>query len=173
MLTYPTLEKLQALRLTGMVKGLEEQIQMTGLDELGFAERLGLLVDREMTERESRRLKDRLAKARLRHVAAVEDVDLRTPRAARASGRSPGRPRPRSALIWREMVLPAMGSLPCRQVLEGSLTARGGSLRRPTLRRQGRASGSAPRACRSEQVKPPDAVAVATRPSDTLVTTDS
>jgi len=80
MLTHPTLEKLQALRLTGMVRGLEEQLQMTGLDELGFAERLGLLVDREMTERESRRLKDRLAKARLRHVAAVEDVDLRTPR---------------------------------------------------------------------------------------------
>ena len=63
MLTHPTLEKLHALRLTGMIKGLEEQLQMTGLEELGFAERLGLLVDREMTERENRRLKDRLAKA--------------------------------------------------------------------------------------------------------------
>src|ERR1700758_1452129 len=80
MLTHPTLEKLQALRLTGMAKGLEEQLQMTGLEEIGFAERLGLLVDREMTERENRRLKDRLAKARLRQAAAVEDVDLRTPR---------------------------------------------------------------------------------------------
>jgi len=30
MLTHPTLDKLQALRLTGMVKGLEEQLQMTG-----------------------------------------------------------------------------------------------------------------------------------------------
>lgn len=80
MLTHPTLEKLQALKLTGMVKGLEEQMQMAGLEELGFPERLGLLVDREITERENRRLKDRLAKARLRHVAAVEDVDLRTPR---------------------------------------------------------------------------------------------
>ena len=63
MLTHPTLEKLQALRLSGMVKGLEEQMQMSGLEELGFVERLGLLVDREMTERENRRLKDRLAKA--------------------------------------------------------------------------------------------------------------
>jgi DNA replication protein DnaC len=80
MLTHPTLEKLQALKLIGMLKGLEEQLQMPGLEELGFAERLGLLVDREVTERENRRLKDRLAKARLRHVAAVEDVDLRTPR---------------------------------------------------------------------------------------------
>jgi DNA replication protein DnaC len=80
MLSHPTLEKLQALRLTGMAKGLEEQQQMTGIEELGFAERLGLLVDREMTERESRRLKDRLAKARLRQAASVEDVDLRAPR---------------------------------------------------------------------------------------------
>jgi len=80
MLTHPTLEKLHALRLSGMAKGLEEQMQMTGLEELGFVERLGLLVDREMTERENRRLKDRLAKARLRQSAAVEDVDLRTPR---------------------------------------------------------------------------------------------
>jgi len=80
MLTHPTLEKLQTLRLTGMLKGLEEQLQMSGLEELGFAERLGLLVDREMTERENRRLKDRLAKARLRQAAAVEDVDLRMPR---------------------------------------------------------------------------------------------
>ena len=80
MLTHPTLEKLQTLKLTGMIKGLEEQLRMTGLEDLDFAERLGLLVDREITERENRRLKDRLAKARLRHIAAVEDVDLRTPR---------------------------------------------------------------------------------------------
>lgn len=80
MLTHPTLEKLQALKLTGMVKGLEEQLRMTGLDDLGFEERLGLLVDREVTERESRRLKNRLAQARLRHTGAVEDVDLHTPR---------------------------------------------------------------------------------------------
>jgi hypothetical protein len=40
---------------------------------------LGLLVDREMTERESRRLKDRLAKARLRQAAS----DFLTPRRIR------------------------------------------------------------------------------------------
>jgi DNA replication protein DnaC len=79
-LIHPTLEKLQALRLMGMAKGLEEQLGMTGIDELSFAERLGLLVDRETTERDSRRLKERLAKARLRQPASVEDVDLRAPR---------------------------------------------------------------------------------------------
>lgn len=80
MLTHPTLEKLQELRLTGMIKALEEQLAMTGLEELGFVERLGLLVDRELSERENRRLKTRLEKARLRQAAAVEDVDWRTPR---------------------------------------------------------------------------------------------
>jgi hypothetical protein len=67
--THPTLDKLQMLRLTGMVKALTEQLSRSGIEELGLAERLGLLVDREMAERESRRLKDRLAKARLRHAA--------------------------------------------------------------------------------------------------------
>lgn len=80
MLIHPTLEKLQELRLTGMAKALEEQLRMTGIEELGFAERLGLLVDRELTDRENRRLKARLDKARLRQAAVVEDVDLRTPR---------------------------------------------------------------------------------------------
>ena len=47
---------------------------------LSFEERLGLLVDREWTERENRRLAGRLAKARLRQAAALEDVDWRTPR---------------------------------------------------------------------------------------------
>lgn len=80
MLTHPTLEKLQALRLSGMLKALEEQGSMSGLEEMDFTERLGLLVDRELTERDNRRLKARLDKAHLRQAAVVEDVDLRTPR---------------------------------------------------------------------------------------------
>jgi hypothetical protein len=41
---------------------------------------LGLLLDREMTERQDRRLKARLRFARLRHQAIIEDVDYRAPR---------------------------------------------------------------------------------------------
>lgn len=48
--------------------------------ELDHAEWLGLLLDRESAERQERRLKARLRYARLRHQAAVEDVDYRTPR---------------------------------------------------------------------------------------------
>lgn len=80
MLIHPTTEKLQTLKLTGMAKALEEQRQMPNIEELCFEERLGLLIDREATERENRRLATRLKKAKLRHSSCFEDLDFRTPR---------------------------------------------------------------------------------------------
>jgi DNA replication protein DnaC len=80
MLTQPLLEKLEQLRFYGMLKTLQEQMQMPDIEKLSFEERLGLLIDREMTERENRRLKTRLRKAKLRQNASVEDVDFRHPR---------------------------------------------------------------------------------------------
>ncbi len=77
MLNHPTLDKLQALRFTGMAKALTEQMAVPDIDQLGFEERLGLLVDREMTEREDRRLKTRLRRAKLKQNACVEDIDYR------------------------------------------------------------------------------------------------
>lgn len=80
MLHHPTLEKLQQLRLAGMYKALAEQAAQPQVAELGFEERLGLLADRELTERENRRLTTRLRQARLKHNACVEDIDYRAPR---------------------------------------------------------------------------------------------
>jgi DNA replication protein DnaC len=80
MLNHPTLDKLQTLRLTGMLKALRDQMQMPDISDLSFEERLGLLVDREMTERHDRRLKTRLRQAKLRLSAALEDIDYRHPR---------------------------------------------------------------------------------------------
>jgi DNA replication protein DnaC len=80
MLNHPTLDKLEALRFNGMVKALTEQMAVPDIEELSFEERLGLLVDREMTEREDRRLKTRLRQAKLRQTACVEDIDYRQPR---------------------------------------------------------------------------------------------
>jgi len=80
MLTHPTLDKLQTLKFTGMTAALAEQLQMPDIDELAFEERLGLLVDREITARENRRLASRLRRARLKHNAALEDIDYRHPR---------------------------------------------------------------------------------------------
>lgn len=79
MLIHPTIEKLEGLRLGGMVAALKEQ-QSMALDDLSFEERLGLLVDRETVERDNRRLKTRLRQARLRHQACIEDIDFKQPR---------------------------------------------------------------------------------------------
>ncbi len=80
MLTHPTLEKLHQLRLFGMAKALHEQREMPQTEGLDFEERLGLLVDRELTARENQRLKTRLKRARLRQSAALEDLDYRSAR---------------------------------------------------------------------------------------------
>ncbi|MEJ2448768.1 MAG: IS21-like element helper ATPase IstB [Anaerolineales bacterium] len=80
MLKHPTLDKLQALKFTGMAAALADQMAMPDIDELAFEERLGLLVDREITERENRRLTNRLRRARLRHAALLEDINYQMPR---------------------------------------------------------------------------------------------
>jgi DNA replication protein DnaC len=80
MLTHPILEKLQLMKFYGMLTALEEQMQMADISKLSFEDRLALLVDREMTARENRRLKTRLRKAKLRQNACIEDIDFRHPR---------------------------------------------------------------------------------------------
>lgn len=76
MLIHPTLLKMRAMRLFGMAKAFEEQLQMSDLGELCFEDRLGLLIDREAIEKENRRLQSRLRKAKLAQSACVEDLDL-------------------------------------------------------------------------------------------------
>jgi DNA replication protein DnaC len=80
MLNHPTLDKLHTLRLTGMARAYEQQLKMPDTETLSTEERLGLMVDCEMTERENRRLKTRLRRAKLRHAAVIEDIDYRHPR---------------------------------------------------------------------------------------------
>jgi DNA replication protein DnaC len=80
MLKHPTLDKLHALKLTGMAAALADQSATPDITELSFEERLGLLVDREMTERENRRMTSRLRRAKLRHTAILEDIDYRNSR---------------------------------------------------------------------------------------------
>lgn len=76
MLTIPTLEKMRELKFHGMARAFEEQLQSSDYADLSFEERLGFLVDREKTERENRRLKTRLARARIRQSqACLEDID--------------------------------------------------------------------------------------------------
>ena len=81
MLNHPTLDKLQAMKFTGMARAFAEQLDTADIAELDFDERFALLVEREWTERRSRQLTNRLRRARLRHPdACLEDVDYRRPR---------------------------------------------------------------------------------------------
>jgi DNA replication protein DnaC len=79
-LTHPTTEGLLALRLEAMAQGLAEQRGHPDYEGLGFDERLGLLVDRELAERENRRMDRHLKQAKLKTQAAIEDIDFRRPR---------------------------------------------------------------------------------------------
>jgi len=81
MMLEMTLGKLNQLKLSGMADALVEQTQNTIYTGLSFEERLGMLVDREMTVRDNRRLTNLLRGARLRYASACpEELDFRTPR---------------------------------------------------------------------------------------------
>ena len=76
MLTQPLLDKLAQLRLTGFRQALEEQLAMPHYADLSFEERLGLLLDVEVTRRHHNRLKRRIQHARFPLQATMEDLDL-------------------------------------------------------------------------------------------------
>ncbi len=80
MLTQETLEKLRGMRLGATAEALKAQEGDAECQGLSFAERFGLLVDREWTARRDRKLRRLLKEARLRLPACPEDIDYRTPR---------------------------------------------------------------------------------------------
>lgn len=80
MLIEQTFTQLRELRLTGMADALEEQQAVPDVQSLSFEDRLGLLVEREATVRQDRRLARLLRQAKLRLPATIEDLDLRSPR---------------------------------------------------------------------------------------------
>ncbi len=80
MLMQQTIAQLHELRLTGMSAALEEQLCMPDVHTFPFEDRLALLVEREATYREDRRLTRLLQLAKLNVQAAIEDLDLKKPR---------------------------------------------------------------------------------------------
>jgi DNA replication protein DnaC len=77
----PSMEKLIAMKLSGMAEGLKEQMQNPAYRDLSFEERLGILIDKEKLHRENRQLKILLSHAHFRHsTACCEDIDFRTRR---------------------------------------------------------------------------------------------
>jgi DNA replication protein DnaC len=79
-LVHPTVERLRTLGLTAMADAFIELQNAPDAGELSREDWLGLLVDREATSRENKRLARRLREARLRQAAVVEDVDYRAHR---------------------------------------------------------------------------------------------
>ncbi len=81
MILEQTLSKMHTLKLHGMAESLTEQNQNAMYSELAFNERLGMLIDREITARDNRKISNLLRGARLRHSdACAEEIDFRTPR---------------------------------------------------------------------------------------------
>ena len=75
-----TLEKLRALRLSGMVDAYRQQTENPDVCSLSFEERLGLLVDQHWTWRENKAMARRLKTSRLDTEPCVEDINYRYPR---------------------------------------------------------------------------------------------
>jgi DNA replication protein DnaC len=80
LLNHPTLDLLADLGLHGIAKGFRDLGDNPETASLNHAEWLGLLLERESTLRQQKRFESRAKSAKLRHLAAVEDVDYRTPR---------------------------------------------------------------------------------------------
>ncbi len=80
MLNHPTLTQLEELGFSGMAKAFGELLASGDAATLSLTEGLGLLLDRETSNRRDKRLKARLKYANLRHQAVVEDVDYKHPR---------------------------------------------------------------------------------------------
>lgn len=76
-----TISQLNQLKLTGMAKALQQQLEQPGkYEELSFGERLQLLTDNEVYERDSRKQKRLLKQAQLKLMATAQNIDYQHPR---------------------------------------------------------------------------------------------
>jgi DNA replication protein DnaC len=76
MLTQPTLAQLNELRLHALARAWQSQHEDPSLDDLGFDDRLALLVEAEWTDRQNKRLSRLLREAKLRIAGAcLEDLE--------------------------------------------------------------------------------------------------
>ena len=75
MLTQPTLAQLNEMRLHALARAWQAQHEDPSTDDLGFDDRLALLVEAEWTDRQNKRLSRLLRAAKLRIAGAcLEDL---------------------------------------------------------------------------------------------------
>lgn len=77
MLKHPTMQKLEQLGLTGMLRALDQQNNLKNADTLTFEDRLALLVDAEYSDQETANFAKLLGSAKLRDNACIEDIDFK------------------------------------------------------------------------------------------------
>jgi DNA replication protein DnaC len=80
MMTNDTVRKMNELKLFGMAHAFTAQVESANATHLSFEERIGLIIDHEVTYRDDKRLRRLLAGAKLREQACVEDIDYETRR---------------------------------------------------------------------------------------------
>lgn len=76
MLLQPLMDKLTLLHLPAFRKGIEEQISNPKYADLPFEDRLAILVDLELLQRDNSRLRRHLKKAHFHLDATLEDFDF-------------------------------------------------------------------------------------------------
>ena len=80
MLNEPTMEKLQTMKLYGMVDAFRAQLATSEFHQLSFEERFALLVDQQWLWKQNRAFQRRLQLAKLKQKAVIEDINYQHPR---------------------------------------------------------------------------------------------
>ena len=80
MLNEQTIEKLYTMKLNAMAEAFKEQLHQPDISELSFHERFALLVDRQCSWKEDRRMRRLLSNAKLKINGCIEDIDYRAAR---------------------------------------------------------------------------------------------
>ena len=81
MLLQPTIQTLKSLKLFGMAEAFQSMLEMPDSESLSFMEKMGLIVDREVSLRDNRRQSRLQKEARFRIAqACAEDIDYQSKR---------------------------------------------------------------------------------------------
>ena len=71
-----TIERLKHMRLGGIARALQEQLESTQYSDLSFEERITFIVEKEFHLREDRMLARNLKEAALKQPASIENIDF-------------------------------------------------------------------------------------------------
>jgi DNA replication protein DnaC len=75
MLIEETIQKMLSLKMHGMVKATRELIESAPAHQLPFEDKLGIIVDREWSDRDNRRVSRRIKEARLTTQASLDAIE--------------------------------------------------------------------------------------------------